>query len=83
MSGNPQIIRASEVGRYVYCNRAWWYMRQGIEPSNLAEMAAGSRYHHLHGLRVRAARIMAILAVTLLVIGVVLTVIVWLLGGVW
>jgi hypothetical protein len=42
-------IRASEIGSYLYCARAWWYQRQGLESSNQAEMAAGSELHRAHG----------------------------------
>ena len=45
-------IRASEIGLYQYCQRAWWYQSQGIESSNQAEMSAGSVMHRQHGRRV-------------------------------
>lgn len=42
-------VRASEIGTYLYCRRAWWYQRQGIESQNQAEMASGSLMHRQHG----------------------------------
>jgi len=34
-------IRASDIGSYLYCRRAWWYRLNGQESVNQAEMAAG------------------------------------------
>ena len=47
-----RVLRASEIGAYLYCHRAWWYQLQGIESENRAEMAAGGSFHHSHGKRV-------------------------------
>jgi CRISPR/Cas system-associated exonuclease Cas4 (RecB family) len=50
-----KIIRASEIGSYLYCRRAWWYRQQGLEPGNQAELNAGTELHRQHGRRVLAA----------------------------
>ncbi len=42
-------IRASEIGSYLYCQRAWWYQKTGVPSDNQAEMAAGSELHFRHG----------------------------------
>jgi hypothetical protein len=51
----PRMIRASEVGSHLYCHRAWWYRRQGVESENQAELAAGTELHAQHGRNVLAA----------------------------
>ena len=36
------VIRSSDIGSYLYCRRAWWYKKQGVESINQAELAAGT-----------------------------------------
>lgn len=47
-----RVLRASEIGAYLYCHRAWWYQLQGVESENQPEMTAGSSFHHAHGTKV-------------------------------
>jgi CRISPR/Cas system-associated exonuclease Cas4 (RecB family) len=65
-------IRASEVGSYIFCARAWWYARQGVESSHQAEMAAGTELHRLHGRRVLASGLTRALALILLLAALML-----------
>jgi CRISPR/Cas system-associated exonuclease Cas4 (RecB family) len=45
-----QTIRASEVGEYVYCARAWWLRRvAGEEPEGVERREAGTAMHAEHG----------------------------------
>ena len=67
-------IRASEVGSYLFCARAWWYHQQGIESTNQAEMTAGTELHRQHGRTVIASELIRILAVILLLVARVLLV---------
>lgn len=56
MSGRGKLIRASEVGEYVYCARAWWLRREGVEQTRGHEArAAGTAWHREHGRGVTAA----------------------------
>ena len=65
-------IRASEVGSYLYCARAWWYHRKGIESANQAEMTAGTELHRLHGRQVILTSLTRLLALILLLAALVL-----------
>jgi len=50
VASSDQIIRASEIGEYVFCRRAWWLHRvQGLESANRAQMDAGAARHIQHG----------------------------------
>ena len=69
-----KIIRASEVGSYLFCARAWNYHRQGIEPNNQAEMNAGTELHRQHGRTVMAAGLTRTLAIILLLVALALLV---------
>lgn len=56
MNTRDDIIRASDVGEYVYCHRAWWLGRvQGVVNANRAALEAGAARHRAHGTRVRRA----------------------------
>jgi hypothetical protein len=69
--GSDEIIRASEVGEYVHCNRAWWLGHvQGVENANRAVMEAGTARHREHGQRVWRAALMQNAALWLIVIAI-------------
>jgi hypothetical protein len=67
-------IRASELGSYLFCARAWWYHLQGYESTNQAEMTAGTELHRRHGRTVIAAGLTRTLAVLLLLVALALLV---------
>jgi CRISPR/Cas system-associated exonuclease Cas4 (RecB family) len=67
-------IRASEVGSYLFCARAWWYRRKGVEPSNQSEMTAGTELHRAHGRTVIASGLTRTLALILLLLALALLV---------
>ena len=41
----PRVIRASEIGEYLFCKRAWWLRSQGMESENRKALDAGSAEH--------------------------------------
>ncbi len=52
-----QVIRASELGQYAYCARAWWTGRVlGYRSTNLERLAAGEAAHIRHGQKVVSSR---------------------------
>lgn len=42
-------IRASELGTFLFCRRAWWYQTQGVASENQSDLARGSTFHRRHG----------------------------------
>lgn len=66
-----RVIRASEIGAYLYCHRAWWYHLQGLTSENETELAAGSSFHRSHGRRVLTAGLYKAAAWVLLLIALV------------
>jgi CRISPR/Cas system-associated exonuclease Cas4 (RecB family) len=69
-----QIIRSSDIGTYLYCRRAWWYKKQGVESANRTELAAGTELHVKHGRQVLASGITRTLGLILLMAALVLLV---------
>lgn len=66
------IIRASEIGEYVYCARAWWLRRvAGLKPEGQARRDLGVRLHTRHGRAVAASGLLLWIAVALLAAGLV------------
>jgi len=77
---HERVIRASEIGRYVYCAHAWWLGSvRGLRSSRQREMAAGKAAHLRHGRGVRTSLWLSRLAYAVLVVAVTVGV-VWLVG---
>ncbi|NTV99847.1 MAG: hypothetical protein HGA19_00915 [Oscillochloris sp.] len=67
------VIRASEIGEYVYCARAWWLRRvAGKEPAGQARRNLGTLRHAHHSRTVRLSNAMLWIAGLLLLAGVAL-----------
>jgi CRISPR/Cas system-associated exonuclease Cas4 (RecB family) len=68
------IIRSSDIGTYLYCHRAWWYRKQGVESTNQAELAAGTELHSKHGRQVLTSSITRTVGLILLMIAIIMLV---------
>jgi len=82
--GSDRVIRASEIGRYVYCAHAWWLGSvQGLPSAHEREMAAGEATHLRHGRGVRTSLRLSRLAYAVLLLAAVVGVawlVSWLVG---
>jgi hypothetical protein len=68
------VIRSSDIGNYLYCRRAWWYKKQGVESANQAELATGFELHRQHGRKVLASSLTRTVGLILLMIALILLV---------
>ncbi len=66
-----RVLRASEIGTYLYCARAWWYQKNGVPSSRLPEMALGTEKHQIHGRRVAASDLIRDVAILLFITGMI------------
>lgn len=68
-----QFIRASEIGEYAYCARAWKLKLEGHRPTAGGKArAAGEAWHREHGRAVQ--RVRQLRALSLLVLVIALTI---------
>jgi len=75
------VIRASEIGQYAYCARAWWLARvKGLPSANAADMRAGTEQHQEHGRAVERLYFLRRLAAAFIFLGVLLL-LAWLVMG--
>jgi CRISPR/Cas system-associated exonuclease Cas4 (RecB family) len=68
------VIRSSDIGNYLYCRRAWWYRKQGVESENQAELAAGAEIHRQHGRQVLVSTLNRSIGMILLFVALILLV---------
>ncbi len=65
-------VRASEIGSFLYCRRAWWYQKRGLPSKNRIQMEAGEEFHLAHGAGVARASFFAWLGWFILLAAMVL-----------
>ena len=70
-----RIIRASEIGTFVFCHRAWWYNLQGFSPENVEEIEAGILVHTKHNQLISQVRNLRRLSYLILFIAVLIALI--------
>jgi len=68
------VIRASEIGSYLYCHRAWRYRKLGVESENQTEMIAGTELHRQHGRKTLSAFLWRTFGMILLLASILLLV---------
>jgi len=82
MAKEPSLVRASDIGAWAYCHRAWWLAQvKGIPHRNPATLQRGNAVHAAHGqavvqaVRLRRAGLLFVGAAIFLL---ALVVVVWL-----
>ena len=69
---SDRIIRASEIGQYDFCAKAWWLGSiEGVPPSNLSQLQTGTAAHEEHGRQVKRASQLQVAAIVLVGLGVI------------
>ena len=71
---STRTIRASEIGAFLFCRRAWWYQSQDVPPKNQDELAGGNAFHRQHGQRVVRAGLLRLAGWLLLILALILLV---------
>ncbi|MDH7489892.1 MAG: hypothetical protein QHH80_10340 [Anaerolineae bacterium] len=64
------VIRASEIGQFAYCPRAWYLGSVlGLPSANVADLVAGTETHRRHGRRVYLALVLQRVGIVLAALG--------------
>jgi hypothetical protein len=68
-----RVLRASELGEYSYCSRAWWYRHiLRIAPpgrESAGRLEAGTRAHNRHGRAVALSSTLRVIGIALALLG--------------
>jgi hypothetical protein len=74
LSSKGRPIRASEIGEYIFCARAWHLRASGLEPTRgYGARRAGREWHLEHGRNVRRASRLRALANAFMVLAFLIT----------
>ncbi len=60
-----RMIRASEIGEYVYCHRAWWLQHSVGKEQGHQRRRRGVLRHHRHGRTVWATQVLLLISIVL------------------
>jgi len=63
-----RIIKASEIGVYDYCQRAWWYQKQGARSENHPALQSGTQFHESHAKGIILTNLLRYIAIGLIVL---------------
>ena len=59
MAKDRSLVRASDIGMWAFCQRAWWLAQvKEVAHQDPARLQQGSRAHADHGVRVRQAQML-------------------------
>lgn len=84
MAKDRSLVRASDLGAWAYCNRAWWLREvKGAAHANPDVLDRGSAAHVAHGRQVRGAKRASVAGLVLVLVGLVVLalLIAWQLAG--
>jgi hypothetical protein len=72
---SDRILRASELGQYSFCAKAWWLGSvEGVPSANVREMDAGVSAHERHGQAVQLSSWLARAGLICIALGIVILV---------
>jgi hypothetical protein len=73
MAKDRSLVRASDIGAWTFCNRAWWLAHvQKAENENPEALARGTRAHKAHGRKVLRSDRLQRLGMLLIAAGLIL-----------
>lgn len=70
MAKDRSLVRASDLGSWTFCHRAWWLREvKGVQHANPAVLMQGQEAHRAHGRQVRRAHRLSRVGVVLVIAG--------------